>query len=660
MIRYFLLLLAVVSTSVSYSQTKFKPGKVTVEDLTMKECSYYPEADAMVLGQTGTLTFFYTEETHWFYEIDIVKRIKILKTDGKDHANISIVLYDPVRSQTREEYSHQRATTFNLDQGKVVKTKLARDQIFKKRLSNFRQKITFTMPDVQEGSVIEYKYKIRSDYISNLYNWHFQEDIPVLYSEFKYQIPEYFNYRESIQGSMLNIDRKKEEVIEDFEFRQEATPENRGNEEKGLFSVQSTSTLTTLTASNVLPLEDEPFMNNRPNLPSRIEFQLMSYESPSGEFQSVAYSYDTFTKELLSRSDFGGAIQKGGFAKQFISGLEESEERKAQDIYYWLRDHFSFDGVISIASSKAGKKAFNDAKGSVSDINLSMVAAWRQAGLVAYPVILSTRGHGIPHPTYPNYEDFNYVIGAVLVGEEVYLCDASSSFGFGQLPTACLNGKGWLVRQEGGLWVNLKQNAKGSITVSSTYQVGDEIVAKHQSKYAGYDALKEKAFLFSNGEESYKDRLATAFEEGEVDNVQVNDSPESLKWAVDCSIDLEDGEMVYLKPIQTGTVLENSFRREERASPIDFPYAVQRRVIVQVQLADGFEVVELPQPAVVSLPDNAGQFSYSISQNGSTISISSVFSLKKPDYSTDEYPYLRQFFQMAADKNNELIVLKRI
>ena len=53
----------------------------------------------------------------------------------------------------------------------------------------------FTLPDVREGSVIEYAYTVTSDFLFNFQDWTFQRDIPVRWSEYRASIPEYFDYK---------------------------------------------------------------------------------------------------------------------------------------------------------------------------------------------------------------------------------------------------------------------------------------------------------------------------------------------------------------------------------------------------------------------------------------------------------------------------------
>jgi hypothetical protein len=94
----------------------------------------------------------------------------------------------------KEDISLLKGYSYHLDNGKIQKVKLSKQSIFEEKTSDEWTTIKFTMPDVKEGSVIEYQYRIVSDRLSWLRTWEFQKSIPVKWSEYLVEIPEYFNY----------------------------------------------------------------------------------------------------------------------------------------------------------------------------------------------------------------------------------------------------------------------------------------------------------------------------------------------------------------------------------------------------------------------------------------------------------------------------------
>jgi hypothetical protein len=75
-----------------------------------------------------------------------------------------------------------------------------------------------TMPNVNEGSVIEYEYTVRSSRISELKNG-FQTSIPVNYSEFVTHIPEYFIYNPNSKGYIfpkVTVEKKQNTITYNY------------------------------------------------------------------------------------------------------------------------------------------------------------------------------------------------------------------------------------------------------------------------------------------------------------------------------------------------------------------------------------------------------------------------------------------------------------
>ncbi|WP_421894222.1 hypothetical protein [Marinoscillum sp.] len=642
----------------AFSQkSNLKFGKVSEEELTLQECAFYPEANSMVLGEFGTLNFMYNSDKGWSYNLVVHRRIKVFSKLDKDIANIKLRVYDPLKGNSKEEIGSIKAFTYNLIDGKIEKTKLTNAEEYTTRINDYRMETSFAMPDVREGSVFEYQYSLSSDLISTLSTWHFQDDLPVEISEFRYTIPEFFKYTVSQVGSFVNLEREEMNINESFTYRWESVGAG-GNVERGTGTLPSVSVHTTQTGRNLLPLQDEPFMNNKPNVPARLEFQLMSINMPNRPIKTVAGNYEDFNKNIMDWTSFGKTLNNGNFAKDKISTLSEDTTTRATEIYNWLSNHFSHNDVFGFTSERVGRSAFNDGQGSLADINLTLVAAYREAGLEAYPVILSTRGHGIPHPIYPNYEDYNYVVAAVKTSAGIVLTDGTSKLPFGILPTRCLNNKGWMATENGGTWIDLKSEASHAVTVISQFDfMEDKLNSQYSVKMDGYAETEAHSNVKSGGQQHYTESIASHFSEWEVDSLKI-DTETGFNLNFEIAKEIEEDETVYLQPISYGMVIENPFKREERLTPVDFPYQISKRVIVKISVPEGF-IAELPESTIVTLPNNGGKFIYSINQIGSNIQIMSMFKLNQLDFSPDEYPFLKQFYQLVAEKNNEIIVLKK-
>ena len=100
-----------------------------------------------------------------------------------------------------EELVTLKAVTYNLENGKVVETKLeTKSAVFKDKINKNLVVKKFTFPNIKEGSIIEYEYKLNSDFIFNLQPWDFQGEYPCLWSEYNVSLPEFYYYVTLTQG----------------------------------------------------------------------------------------------------------------------------------------------------------------------------------------------------------------------------------------------------------------------------------------------------------------------------------------------------------------------------------------------------------------------------------------------------------------------------
>lgn len=644
----------------------FKFGKITDQEMAMESCEFYPDAKSTILGEYGVLRFDYHNTKGWQYKLDVVVRVKIFDITDADQGNIVLRLYDPIDGANSEELAEVKSNTYNLINGVIEKHKINRSEVFKKRINDYWVQKSFAVPKIKAGTVFEYSYSILSDYIFNLTEWTFQKDIPSFYSEFDFTIPQYFNYQSSLLGNNYNLSSSETSKNENFTYTY-STLGDGGFAEREIAggagsstkrgSISSISKRTKLVMTNIEPINEEPHQTNISDIPSRVEFQLISTNFPWQGIELIASSYESFNKEILTRENFGRMINSKEFTnsqKLNLSSLTDVE--KAVKIYDYHRNHFNWNGYYSIASRQSAKEAYSAGEGNVADINLSLIAALRSVEIEANPVILSTRGNGTIHPVYPSFAEFNYVIGVATINGKSYLMDAASEYPFGVIPLRCRNGKGWIVSENGGQMIDMMMasNYKVSTTNRSEIREGKMVTSSKKTftDYAATEYIKEDSLKTVN---YFSDNLSVG--DLDVKNISMTKMKgNTLEFDYKVSEDAT-GEL-YFQPIKEGTILENPFKREKRSSIIDFPYMQTMRVVTQITIPDGY-IVELPEPARINLPNKKGSFSYLVNKNGNTIIINSTTKINSTSFGIDEYPQLRQFYQMIADKNNELVVLSR-
>lgn len=670
--RHFTLPAAVIaiclmaSPSAYAQKTPFKFGKIAEEELEMTECDFSADAKAMVLGERGSLHFKYDSDKGFQYQYEYTVRIKVFQQEADELANVMIRAYQGTGGN-REEVIAIKGATYNLEDGKIVETRLGKEDIYEEQINERWKATKFALPGVKAGSVLEYKYTIVSDYLYTLRAWQFQRDIPVKWSEYEFTIPEYFNYQTVFRGyAPLSVNDSRV-VSETFTYSYEKSIQASGlnnvstGSNRGTGSFQSESKYSRWVVENLTPLKHEPYMTSFSDYLFQVDFQLMSTKFPNSPMEVVAGSYEKINKELMDSQSFGKALGKGRYAEEIaVAATSEEPLEKAVQIYEQIKGMMKWNEFYGIFASKSLNQIYKDQAGSVADINLLLTSTYQSLGLEAYPVVLSTRSNGKMHPTYPSYDRMNYMVCAVKINDKFYFADASrKGLKFNLIPEICLNGSGWMVTPAGGTWVSLKNDGFRESVFVKLQLSAEEMIGSMQIKREGYAGIDERNRILEDGEEKYTAWLGDKLSDWEVNLTKLD--YQSLYEPVMAELELSQSmtaDKLYLNPVFTG-LKENPFKEDLRSLPVDIPYGTQSRYIFTMEIPDGYTIEELPQPAIVSLPDNGGIYRFNSSQAGKSLMISIQFELNKLFYSVEEYPLIQQFYDIVSKKNNEIIVLSR-
>src|SRR5690606_15625103 len=191
----FILVFALSTLGFAQEQYDSENYRVSLSDL--KPVSYEKDstANALVIYEYGNSYF---DPNDYVLKTEIKKKVKFLKKEGFDNATVTIHLYN--NNSNKEKVSDIVATTYNLEGDNVVTTKLEPSHIFTDDYDENHSLVKFTLPNIKEGSVINYSYTITSPFMFNYKGWVFQEEIPKLYSAYKTSIPANYEYNIKLVG----------------------------------------------------------------------------------------------------------------------------------------------------------------------------------------------------------------------------------------------------------------------------------------------------------------------------------------------------------------------------------------------------------------------------------------------------------------------------
>ena len=641
--------------------TKF--GKISAEELQKKIYPIDSNANAVVLSDIGSAAIEGNSKGGFSITFTRHRVVHILNKNGYDEANVEVYLYTD--GDNEEKLENVKAITYNWESGKITESKLEKSAIFKEKVDKHRIIRKFTFPNVKEGCIVEYEYKVTSDYIQNLDPWHFQGRAPVLWSEFNLSVPQFFTYTFLSHGyHSFDINDKKNRTST-FNI-----VDSRGATASERFSFTSGITDYRWVMKDVPELKQESFTSTLKNHVARIEFQLASQSDPL-QPHDYRNTWTGLVKELLESSYFGDALDNNNNwladdVKPVVAGAA-SETEKAKRLYAFVRDNFTCTDHNAFSLQQSLKNVMKAKKGTVSELNLLLTAMLRYAGLKSDPVILSTTDHGFAWEYYPMITSFNYVLARCMAdGKPVHLDATHPRLGFGKLLPECYNGHARVINQDATpiylMADSLLERSVTAIFVSNDDK-GNRIGAMNQTlgynkSYEIRDKVKEK------GEQEFFKEIQKVYGEGvkmispRIDSLNNYETPLILKYELELNKPSDD--VVYVNPMFGEAWEKNPFKSEERYYPVEMPYARDETYLLTMEVPAGYTVDELPKQMVVKLDEKESAFfEYRISQSGSTISLRSRVKINRTVFGNDEYENLREFFNMIVNKQNEQIVFKR-
>lgn len=661
----------VCSTAAVFAQQvpSFKFGKIGETDFNTKAYAIDTGAAAVVLADIGSTQIKGKDD--WFaLEFKHYKRIHILKKSGYDIATVEIYLY--TEGELEEKLDDLKAITYNLEDGKVVETKLnAKTQVFKDKLDKNRVVKKFTFPNIKEGSIIEYEYKITSDFMFNLQPWSFQGEAPALWSQYTVSLPQFMNYILISQGIQQFYLRDQKDKMGSYSVEMKNDPRlGYASSSNQRINISCGVTDFRWVMKDVPAFRKEAFTSTWTNYISRLEFQLAGYRDPLIE-QKIMTTWPDLVQRILKREDFGQQLENTGdwlpgMVEPLITGAK-TEKEKARKIYEYLRDNFTCTDHRQLFTERSLKKMAAMKNGGVAEVNLLMTAMLRQAGLKADPVLLSTRENGFVYEQYPVAGRFNYVISKVKVDGADMLLDASRpGMGFGKLHYDCYNGQARVMNEEATA-ITLKSDDLAEKNVVS-YTINAEKNGKWTGQvnklYGYYESIDIRRKLAVSGKEGLVKELAGLYgNEMLVSNLRIDSLEkldESLTIRYDITYNDELADILYINPVMVSRFKENPFKSANRQYPVEMPYKMDEQYVLNLQIPEGYVVEEMPKPVTIKLnPYDDIVFEYKIAQSGSTIMVRYKLEMKRAIFYPAEYNTIRDFFAALVAKHNEQIVLKR-
>ena len=645
----------------------YKFGKVLPQEFETNVKGLDSSARGVKLFDVGRMYFeISTKSGSFVYIFERHVRYKVLNKSGYDLADLSVELYHGLNG-SEEKLDYMDAATYNMDGKEMTVSKLSKSAKFSEKYNKNYTVKKFTLPNVKVGSIVEYKYKIKSDFIFNLRDWMFQSSVPTLYSDFDVRIPEYFRYKVNANSFVPLYQLKKEEINETYNI-----PASNGSPAS---NVNAKALEIRYIAEDVPAIKTESFITTIDDYIAKVEFELNSTHFPNEPYKEYTSTWPKIVSELMDEESFGKFLTRSSYSKALVPTIikaETNQQLKMQLIYDYVKNSLKWNDVHGKYATLNTVKAVLDKKsGNTADINLSLISLLSAAGINSSPVLVSTRENGT-HPGYPLINKFNNVIVQATIDTTTYLLDATNkNLNAGLLSTENLAHQGLKIDiyNKTAEWISLEQfsTSKENSFYSLVLTEDNKLTGTISRSYNNYSAMSRRSkYTAALNEAEYIKDLKTGKPGLEIKNYKIenlNNPAEYLTEVMDVSIDdnvEEAGNLAMLYPLLYERTKENLFKMEERNYPVDFAYPMEENCRVNIEFPKNYQLEKLPKNSKMILPGKEASFTFFYATEGNILTVSSKIQILKSVFSVEEYHMLRELFKNIVEKQAQQVVFKKI
>ena len=652
-----LLILAMAYSPVLMAQNpNVKFGSPTKEELTMT--SYAPDesASAVVLYQS-TRTWYDILAGDFKVYTEVKTRIKILKPEGKEYADVEVPYIDNGKGGSAHEViSGLKAWSYNMENGKMVKTKMENNNISQERVDKTHMLLKFSIPQVKEGTVVEYQYKKESDFYFYIDTWVAQAEIPVAYTCYSLLIPEYFIFNIDETG-MVQTENKV--TTESIRFVDASSGE-----------LSCTGTRYEFVGRDLPALKSDSYVFCTLDYCKKVTAELRGLEVPGALYKNFTSTWEEIGRGLMNDEDFGKRIKRVCPIKDLVasSGVEKETDvvKKMAGIFTALKSRMKWNGDYRLYAESASK-IIKDGSGSNADLNFIILCAYHEAGLDARPVVMSRRRQVRLPLSHPSVNKLNTFVVGVVDGQTTHFIDASVEDGYiDVLPPSLLTDQGLLLSDDGtGNWLNLQalDVSKASVMIEGTLGTDGTIKGTYSGQMqSNLSASLKSEFREADDSLSYINKLAErdgiTITEYVIENREAFLPMATERFSFTKKVEA-DGSHIYLNPFVIPVMTESPFKAVTRILPVEYPYKYTVNMVTSLQLPDGYEVEEMPKPLSITTEDKTLSVRVNYVIQGTKFIVQYRFMVSKTLFLPTEYDFLRQIYDSMVEKCNEMVVLKK-
>jgi hypothetical protein len=643
------LLLALASAFPARAATWTQP---TPDELKMTADPKAPNAEAVYLFREEKVD----DKLHYH---SIYARIKILTEKGKeDYSDVEIPYEAGVaRIEAVEGRTIQPDGTVVPFTGKPFSKELVKAGNLK-----IMEKV-FSMPGVQVGSILEYRYELRYDD-----NYIIPPDWLVQQSIYVHQAHYHFVPVDLSSGLFESTDSLGHtNPVHGILYYHWLPP--GVNVREGLDGFD-------LAVTDVPALPDEEFSPPLSSFSYRLTFYYSSQFSGPQFWKEEGKIWSKNVDRFANPSD---AIRQ---AVAQITAPGDTDDQKLRKIYAaimqlentrFTREHSAAENKAEGLRVKTAADIWQQKRGSDDEIAFLFIAMARAAGLKAYAMTVTERNRNLLNGGILDWDQFEDEIAIVNVGgKDVFFDPGQRYCEYGKLHWMHTQMMGVRQSDQGPVlaetpaaaYVDNAMRRYADLTLAPDGTLGGEV----RISMSGESALEWRQVALRGDEQEAKKEFEEQLQAQVPPGVKVSmnhflgltDISSVLMAVVDVSGNLgtATGKRVFLPAAFFETSVKAPFATEKRESPIDLHYPFISVDTVTITLPAGFTVESTPQAADIPYPQFA-EYKAKYTTATGAFREERVEAVAATLYKPSEYPQLRDFYGKMNAQDQQQVVLEK-
>lgn len=633
----------------AFSQAEFPYfEKIADEDLQMSIYSKDSSAAAIYLMNYGKARYDEIKKKPCFY-YDHHYQIKILNKSAFDEADVTLYFFK------KRPIENLKAVIHFFEDGKHKSVPVT--EIFTEEISKYIHAYKFSFPNVKEGAIIEYCYTTIGNAIALPNDFYFQKKYPVRHGEYHFIFSSHTDYQ------MLNPNL----VFDEFDYREFPMTKR----------LESTRELTEYwwKAFDIPGLPTEPFVNNVMDYRHRIRLQITQFgennktgpDKYKHEWISLAVDFQSFLDRVFENYRPTPAIRKiVKPLKEQITG-STSDLDKLKILYDYTQNSIEWNEEYTRFLTKTIEDTYKEKEGTSADMNLFLFRLLKHYGIEAHPILVSSRENGRIRKEYPFIEQFDHLILQVKVYDKYLIVDASDkTYPYDLLPEKSLSEEGFLMQKQKSTFISLNiSKAEHQQLVEAKITPSGKIEGKMRTIYTNYAAHDVREIYEEKGLEKYKGHYFNASSDFQILSLETQNLEDKNQELIEnLTFEINDatqstGDIIYCNSLLGLDAIDHPFTAQNRQLPIEIPYPSLKKNVIKVTIPEGYSIESLPEDVQINLPQNGGEYNFSVVQKDNVIAITSTIYIKRLYYTVAEYKEIQDFFNKITAAESSQIVLKK-